>query len=66
VRDPGFVLVANLAFDNTNDTPFHYLGDGLSLPCKRHFTANVTQALLTQVRGITNAGLTLLRSLQYL
>jgi hypothetical protein len=44
---------------------FHYRGDGLSLPCKRHFTTNVTNlpALLAQLRGITNAGLTLRRSL---
>jgi hypothetical protein len=44
---------------------YHYCGDGLSLPCKGHFTANVTKlsALLTQLRGITNAGLTLPGSL---
>jgi len=44
---------------------FLYRGDGLSLPCKRHFTANVTKlsSLLTQLRGITIAGLTLLGSL---
>jgi len=44
---------------------FHRRGDGLSWPCKRHFTANVTKlsALLTQLRGINNARLTLLGSL---
>jgi hypothetical protein len=41
---------------------FHDGGDGLSLPCKRHFTANVTKVICTikQLQGITNAGLTLL------
>jgi hypothetical protein len=44
---------------------FHYRSDGLSLPCKRHFTANATKVICTinQLRGITNAGLTLLGSL---
>jgi hypothetical protein len=45
---------------------FHYRGDGLSLPCKRHFNANLTKVICTiktQSLGITNAGLALLRSL---
>ena len=65
VRGPGFVLVADLASEIQMIRPFHYRGDGLSLPCKRHFIANVTKlsALLTQLRGITNARLALLGSL---
>ena len=58
-------MVADLAPEIQMTRLFHYRGDGLSLPCKRHFTGNVTKlsALLTQLRGITNAGLTLLGSL---
>jgi hypothetical protein len=65
VRGPGFVFVADLACQIQMIRLFHYHGDGLSLPCKRYFTESVTKlsALLTQLRGITDAGLTLLRSL---
>jgi len=62
---PGFVLVADLASDIQMIRLSHYRGDGISSPCKSHFTANVTKlsALSTQLQGITNAGLTLLASL---
>jgi len=58
-------LVADLASEIQIIRLFHYRGDGISLPCKRHFTANVTllSALLTKLRVITNAGLALLGSL---
>jgi hypothetical protein len=45
---------------------FYYLGYGLSLSFKRYFTAKLIKAfgsIDTDVRGITNAGLTLLGSL---
>jgi len=64
VRGPGFILVADLASEIKMIRLFHYRGDGLSLPCKLHFTANVTKlsALITQLRDITKPGLTLLGS----
>ena len=59
-------MVADLASEIQMIRLFHYRGDGLSLPRKCHLTANVTKlsALLTQLRGITNEGLTLLGSLR--
>jgi len=65
VRGPGFVLVADLAYEMQMIRLFHYRGDGLFLPYERHFTANVTKlsALLIQLGGTTNGGLTLLGSL---
>jgi len=65
MRGPGFVLVADLASEIQMIRIFHYRGDGLSLPCKRHFTANIINlsALSTQLRDISNAGITLLGSL---
>ena len=47
VRGPGFVLVADLASEIQMIRLFHYRGDGLSLPCKPHFTANVTKVIYT-------------------
>jgi len=47
VRGPGFVLVADFAPEIQVIGLFHYRGDGLSLPCKRHFTANVTKVVCT-------------------
>jgi hypothetical protein len=47
VRGPGFVLVADFASEMQMMRPFHYRGDGLCLPCKRHFTANVTNVIYT-------------------
>ena len=41
VRGPGFVLVTDLASGIQMIHLFHYRGDGLSLPCKRHFITNV-------------------------
>jgi len=44
VRGPGFVLIADLASEIQMIRLFlHYRGNGRSLPCKRHFTANVTK-----------------------
>ena len=43
VWGPGFVLVADLASEIQVIRLFHYRGDGLSLPYKSHFTANVTK-----------------------
>jgi len=64
VWGPGFVLVADLASEIQMIRLFHYRGDDLPFPCKRHFTANEKlSALLTQLRGITNPRLTLLGSL---
>ena len=64
VRGPGFVLVADLASEIQMIHLFHTRGDGLSLPCKRHFAANVTDAICTiSTGGISSAGLTLLGSL---
>jgi len=45
MRGPGFVLVADLASETQIIRPFHYRGGGLSLPCKCHFTANVTKVI---------------------
>jgi hypothetical protein len=42
VRGPGFVLVADLASEIQM-----IRGDGLSLPCKHHFTTNVTRGICT-------------------
>jgi len=47
VRGPGFVLVADLTSEIQMIRLFHYRGDGLYLPCKRHFTANVTKFICT-------------------
>jgi len=47
VRGPGFVLVTDLASEIQMIRPFHYRGDDLSSPCKRHFTANVTNVICT-------------------
>ena len=47
VRDPGFVLVADLASEIQMIRLFHYGDDGFSLPCQRHFTANVAQVICT-------------------
>ena len=47
VRGPGFVLVADLASEIQMIRLFHYRGDDLSLPCKRHFTTNVTKVICT-------------------
>jgi hypothetical protein len=60
-----FFLVADVASEIQMIRLCHYRADGLSLPRKSHFTANVTKlsALSPQLRGITNAGLTLLGSL---
>jgi len=44
---PGFVLVADLVSEVQMISLFHYRGDGLSLSCKRHFTANVTKVICT-------------------
>ena len=65
VRCPGFVLFADLASEIQMIRLFHYRGDDPSLPCKRHFTANITKlsTLSTQLRDITTAGLTVLGSL---
>jgi hypothetical protein len=49
VRGPVFVLVADLAYEIPMIRLFHYRGDGLSLPCKRHFTANVIKVICTIV-----------------
>ena len=43
VRGPGSVLVAVLSSEIQIVRPFHYRGDDLSFPCKRHFTAIVTK-----------------------
>ena len=55
VRGPAFILAADLptetqmAADLASETQmvrlFHCRGDGLSLPCKRHFPANVTKVI---------------------
>ena len=65
VWGPGFVLVADLASKIQMIRLFHYHGDGLSLPCKRHFTTNVTKVICTidKVMRHHYAGLTLLASL---
>jgi len=65
VRGPMNCLGRRSCVRITNDRPFSLSRWWPSLPCKRHFTANVTKlsALLTQLRGITIAGLTLLGSL---
>jgi len=47
VRDPGFILVADLASEIQKIRLFHYRGDGLSLPCKRYFAINVTKVICT-------------------
>ena len=47
VRGPGFVLDADLASEIKMIRLFHYRGDSLSLPCKRHVTANVTKIICT-------------------
>ena len=47
VRGPGFISIADLASEIEMIRPFHYRGDGLSLPCKRHFIANVTKVICT-------------------
>jgi hypothetical protein len=47
VRGPGFVLVADLASEIQMICLFHYHGDCLSLPCKCHFTTNVTKIMCT-------------------
>ena len=61
MRGTGFVLVADLSSEIQILGPFHYCGDGFSLPCKCHFTAIVTKiSAVAQLRGMTNAGLTLL------
>jgi hypothetical protein len=44
LRGPGFVLVADLASEIQMIRLFHYRGDGFSLPCKPHLTANVRMA----------------------
>jgi len=44
---PGFGLVADLASKIQMICLFHYRGGGLSLPCKRHFTADVTKVICT-------------------
>ena len=44
---PGFGLIADLASEIQMIRLFHYRGGGLSLPCKRHFTANVTKVICT-------------------
>jgi len=47
VRGPGFILVADLASEIQIIRLFHYLRDGVSLPCKCHFTANVIKVICT-------------------
>jgi hypothetical protein len=47
VQGPGFVLVADLASEIQTICLSHYRGDGLSLPCKHQFTANVTKVICT-------------------
>ena len=47
MRGPGFVLVADLASEIQMTRLFHYRGDGLTSPCKGHFTANVTNVICT-------------------
>jgi len=47
VRGPGYVLVADLASEIQMIRLFFYRGDDLSLPCLRHFTANVTKVICT-------------------
>jgi hypothetical protein len=47
VPGPGFVLVADLAFEIQMTRLFHYRGGGLSLHCERQFTANVTKVICT-------------------
>jgi len=42
VRGTRFVLTADLASEIQIIRLFHTRGDGLSLPCIRHFTGNVT------------------------
>jgi hypothetical protein len=66
MRGSVFFLVAGISSEIQMICLFHYRGNGLSLLCKRHLTANVTNlsALLTQLQGINNAGLTLLFSLR--
>jgi len=44
---PEFVLVADLASEIQMIRFFHYRGDGISLSCKRHFTANVINVICT-------------------
>ena len=47
VRGPGFILVADLASEIQMIRIFLSRGDDLSLPCKRHFTENVTKVICT-------------------
>ena len=47
VWGPGFVLIADLPSEIQMIRLFHYRRDGLSLPCRRHFTANVTKVICT-------------------
>jgi len=47
VQGPGVVLVADLASKTQMICLFHYCGNGLSLPCKHHCTANVTKVICT-------------------
>ena len=45
VRGPGFDLVADLGSLIQMIRLFHTRSDGLSLPCKRHFTTDVTKVI---------------------
>jgi len=47
VRGPGSVLVADLSSEIQTIRHFHYRGNGLSLPSKRHYTANITKVICT-------------------
>jgi len=47
VQGSGFVLVAYLAAEIQIISLLFYRGDDLSLPCKCHFTPNVTKAICT-------------------
>jgi hypothetical protein len=45
VRGLRIVVVVGLASQIQMISLFHYRGDGLTLPCKRHFTANITKVI---------------------
>jgi len=47
VQGPGFILVDDLAPEIQMIRLFHYRGDGLSLPCKRDSTPNITKVVCT-------------------
>jgi hypothetical protein len=65
VRGLGFVLVADLASEIHMIRLFHYRDYGLSLPCERHFAANVTEVICTiyTVTAYHECWITLLGSL---